>query len=175
MSFSILAGCPAEPDVSFVLNEAQVKDIVGVTTVMSTTTALDLPNLSTSTFAGDVTQVKPGDLLLYTMVLNNQGGIAPGSYMVDQLPPQVEWTGVSYASQGAVTYSAARREVRWDGNLTPGASVVITFQVRLLDVVTVSQIENTATVYYQCGVAATLTVVTPVDLGKRVFLPIIVR
>jgi hypothetical protein len=87
----------------------------------------------------------------------------------------VEWTGVSYASYGTISYSPVNRRVRWDGDLQSGASVVITFQVRVLDVVTVPQIENTASVYYNCGLAATLAVETPVNLGQRVYLPLVVK
>jgi uncharacterized repeat protein (TIGR01451 family) len=175
MSFSILASCPAVITDTVILNQAQVEDIVGFTTIMSTTNNINLPNLSTSTFVDDVTEVKPGALILYTMVLNNQGGLAPAAWMLDQLPPQVEWTGVSYASYGTISYSPVTRRVRWDGDLQSGASVVITFQVRVLDVVTVPQIENIASLYYDCGLAATLTVETAVNLGQRVYLPLMVK
>jgi uncharacterized repeat protein (TIGR01451 family) len=175
LSFSILAGCPAMITDTVIMNQAQVKDSVGFITFMSTTTNLDLPDLSTSTFADDVTEVEPGDLILYTMILNNQGGLAPAAWMLDQLPPQVEWTGVSYASYGTISYSTINRKVRWDGDLQSGASVVITFQVRVLEGVAVPEIENTTSVYYECGLAATLTVVTPVNLGQRLYLPLIVK
>jgi hypothetical protein len=45
----------------------------------------------------------------------------------------------------------------------------------VLDVISVPEIENTASVYYECGLAATLTVGTPVNLGQRVYLPLIVK
>lgn len=175
MSYSILAGCPATPANPVIVNQAQVKDVIGRTTLLTTTTTVNLPDLSTSTITDDVSVVKRGDLFLYTIVLNNLGGLAPNASMVDQLPLQVEWTGVSHASQGTLTYTPASRQVRWDGSLQGGASVVITFQVRVADDVSEFQIQNTANVYYDCGLAATLTISTPVNLGRRVYLPTVVK
>jgi uncharacterized repeat protein (TIGR01451 family) len=175
MSFSIQAGCPAVLTDTLILNQAQVKDSVGFTTILSATTDLNLPNFSTSTITDDVAEVEPGDFILYTLILNNKGSHAPATWMVDRLPAQVEWTGVSYASSGTLSYSPVSRQVRWDGDMQTGASVVITFQVRVLDVVTIPFIENTANVYYECGLVATLTVITPVNLGHKIYLPLIVK
>jgi len=83
-------------------------------------------------------------------VLNNSGGVAPVAIVGRPVARAGRMDGVTYVSQGTLSYSPVSRQVRWDA-IYSRRKRGITFQVRVSDVVTVSEIQNTANVYYDCG------------------------
>ena len=71
----------------------------------------------------------PGSTLTYSIVISNTGNApANGVQFQDVIPPGVTYVaGSATATSGSVSYAGGM--VQWNGNIPPGGSVTITFQV----------------------------------------------
>ncbi len=88
-----------------------------------------------SSKAVDKSAVRPGQGLTYTIVLSNASPIpAFNTHLTDTLPANTTYvTGSLAASQGVA--EVAGRELRWQGVISRGQAVTITFQVMVADTV----------------------------------------
>jgi hypothetical protein len=86
----------------------------------------------------------PGDILFYTLRLENPGPVSSSVRLTDTLSLDVAYQGDLWASSG--TYAEAGGVITWGGSVGPGRTpVTITFSVRVNDQVTAPQpILNTA-------------------------------
>ena len=81
----------------------------------------------------DVTVVTPGGIIEYTIVVANGGtGPAASVTMIDPIPAGTTYVaGSATATAPTVTYDNANNWVKWTGPLGVGASVTITFKVKV--------------------------------------------
>jgi uncharacterized repeat protein (TIGR01451 family) len=98
--------------------------------------------------------LEPGDVICYTVWINNTGDVDatdnPGNEFEDPIPEFTTFTGPAQASSGTVQYNALNDTIIWNGNITAGGSITVTFCVTVdLDVPSgTTIISNQGTVYY---------------------------
>ena len=85
--------------------------------------------MSGSTKEVDQATAHPGDILEYTIVLNNAGDMVANALMVDYLPDHV--TYVDGSVTGGAFYEEFANRIRWSGQVVPGSPVEITYQVEV--------------------------------------------
>jgi uncharacterized repeat protein (TIGR01451 family) len=97
------------------------------------TTIQSSPNLNTSIKTVDRATAAPNDILVYTIALTNTGNMVARAQVRDVLPPNVTFNGGLSASPGAPlpTYSSINNRVSWQGDVTPGAPITVTYRVRI--------------------------------------------
>ncbi len=136
------------PNNTSIVNTATIEDgFVGHTPLsrQATTTVNSAPNLTTSTKTVDQTSAAPGDNLIYTITLvNNGNAVATGASLSDVLPGNVTFVGM-VSAQGS--YNGGSNSVTWTGDVTPGTPVVIQYRVAITNPLNNGLIiANTATV-----------------------------
>ncbi len=170
VTFETLAGCPASGNT--LQNLATLKDPVGFETQLSASTVVDMPDLSSSFLLGDRNSVLPGDVIKYDLVVFNDGGRAPDTFVASKLSTSVTYVNGSVtANKGSVSYNAALRQIEWFGDLVNGDSAFITFQVTVNPIVFASFITTTTDFNDGC---VTQSQVHSIPLG-RIYLPIVIR
>ncbi len=88
------------------------------------------PDLTTSTKAADKTTAKPGQVLTYTIVLENDGEVdATIASLSDPFPSHT--TYISGTVTGGATYNPVTDAIEWSGTVAIATPVTITFQVQL--------------------------------------------
>ncbi len=113
------------------------------------TTVNSMPDLTVSTKEVDRSVAPPGDLIEYTVTLQNNGTMdAPTVMMTDTLPAEVVYfSGPVVAGGGTAQYDEAEGRIRWNGPVDVGESITIRYTVRLASGLTGGTVvENTATV-----------------------------
>jgi len=87
------------------------------------------PNLSTSAKFVDKNVAEAGDILNYTIILSNNGSLDATEVLVaDTLPASTTYnTGSLWASSGV--YGESGGVITWEGTVSVGVSVTITFSV----------------------------------------------
>jgi uncharacterized repeat protein (TIGR01451 family) len=87
------------------------------------------PDLSLSSKSVTSDTARPGDLLAYTVIVANSGLISATGVLSDPIPANTTYVpGSAWASAGTVNDAAG---IRWNGVVTSGESVTVTFAVRL--------------------------------------------
>jgi uncharacterized repeat protein (TIGR01451 family) len=87
----------------------------------------------------------PGDVLTYTITLRNPGPVLSSARVTDTLPPEVNYLGNVWASDGR--YGEASGVITWTGGVSTGIPVTITFGVTISQQITTPYaIANTAQV-----------------------------
>lgn len=115
-------------------------DIVDIMRVSAHWGEVCLPNLSPSTKSVDRTTAKPGDVLTYTITINNTGACDTlGAVLTDTIPAHVTLVPGSIKVTGGAGLSATSARARlgagikiiltWQGNVPKGNSVTLTFRV----------------------------------------------
>jgi len=105
---------------------------------------------------------QPGDVLTYTLVVENVGAYwAYGVVITDPVPAGTTYVGASaQATSGYVQYDETADWIRWQGDLAPGQTVTVTFMVWVHDDVPVGTwIENAA--YLDADVFTATTRIEP--------------
>jgi uncharacterized repeat protein (TIGR01451 family) len=103
------------------------------------------PTLKDSTKSTSFSRPNPGDVLTFTITLQNPGQTLNTVSMSDQLPPGLVFTGNLWASSGTASY--ADGSVNWNGSVSPSADVVIHFDASVdAGIVSPTVISNTATI-----------------------------
>jgi uncharacterized repeat protein (TIGR01451 family) len=88
-------------------------------------------------------QAGPGDVLTYTVHLENPGPARPGVRVTDTLPAEVHFQGSLWASAGS--YGQAGGTITWTGTVSAAEPVTITFRATVDGgIVTPQVIANTA-------------------------------
>jgi uncharacterized repeat protein (TIGR01451 family) len=123
--------------------------------------------------AADATDVNPGDRVTYTITFTNTGTASLPVTMVDIIPFGVNY--VSGSATGGATYSAGR--VNWSGTVNPGQTVVVTFQVDVVEPSTLGPfpIPNRARLCSGGSCVWSNTVTIYSSRVRAVYLPIITR
>jgi uncharacterized repeat protein (TIGR01451 family) len=108
------------------------------------------------------------DVLTYTIILVNEGGLSSrDTLLVDAIPTQTTYiTGSAMTSAGVLSDSGS---IRWSGTLTPHQPVTITFSVMLGEA---SLVKNTAVVTDERGGVTTLWALVN---GQRLWMPLILN
>lgn len=78
---------------------------------------------------------QPGDVLTYTLVIENEGtSWAYSTILTDPIPADTTYVGASaQATSGYVQYDETADLIRWQGNLAPDQTVTVTFMVWVHD------------------------------------------
>ena len=71
----------------------------------------------------------PGDVLTYTMTLNNTGTALSSAWVTYTLPAEVSYLGDLWASSGS--YGEAGGVITWTGSVSTGIPISITFGVTI--------------------------------------------
>jgi len=119
------------PDGAAIVNHVEINDGFnpGVIAREATTMVGSAPNLSTSTKQVSQASAAPGDMLVYTLILRNNGNAnATGAMITDTLPANTHWDGWVAQPAGA---GMAANTVTWTGNVVPGTDVIIAFRVHV--------------------------------------------
>jgi len=102
------------------------------------------PDLTSSSMSVDKAEAKAGDTLTYTMEINNTSAITATNVLVEDTIP---W-GTSYVADSTEASSGILFDsngIKWFGEIPPGETIVITFQVQVEQVNGLT-IQNQATV-----------------------------
>jgi uncharacterized repeat protein (TIGR01451 family) len=116
-------------------------------------------------------EVKAGGELLYTLTVENLGEIATGLVVTDPLPVNTEYVTNSATASGQLTGNGLSWQIPF---LQPGDQRALLFRVR----VTGGQEVTNQDYQVTCkeGVSTTGSpIVTPVDSGNRILLPLVTR
>lgn len=130
------------------------------------------------TLYGSSKRVRPilpgsGDVLTYTITLNNPGSALPNVRVTDTLPAEVDYLGNLWASSGS--YGEAGGVITWTGVVSTSSPIAIIFNVRVKEQITTPQvIRNTALI--DDGLDNVLEKhATTIANGYPVYLPVILR
>jgi uncharacterized repeat protein (TIGR01451 family) len=153
----------AAPDVplnTLVVNEALLTINDQPPFPITATTWINRIDLSNSDLAVDKTEARPGDRLVYTLLLSNSGNVSAASAsLIDPIP-----VGASYvdgSSTGGATYNDLENRIEWHGTVPPRSSVPISFSVATLPgALHNTLVTNTANLDDGLGNIVTRTVVT---------------
>ena len=89
----------------------------------------DQPDLSRSYKMVSPTNVKPGDILTYSLNLRNTSAATATVVLTDPIPGHTSYvTGSAWASDGSPV-ALAEGYLDWSGQVTPGTPVIVTFAV----------------------------------------------
>jgi len=120
---------------TLITNAATVADGVNpaVTIGPAQTIIQSTPNLTASFKAVSQETASPGQQLVYTITLRNNGKMtAHQAEVVDNIPAYSTYvSGSAAASSGLASYQSLYKRIHWAGDVAPGTDVVITFKVQL--------------------------------------------
>jgi uncharacterized repeat protein (TIGR01451 family) len=104
------------------------------------------PTLRDSTKTSNHMNANPGDLITYTITLNNPGEGLNNASMTDPLAPELTFAGNLWASSGSASY--ANGKVNWSGAVSSDVDVVIRFDATLnAGIISPTLVNNTATIF----------------------------
>jgi uncharacterized repeat protein (TIGR01451 family) len=127
--------------------------------------------------AADVTNTRPGDQVTYTLTFTNTGTASPLVTVSDVIPFGVTYVGGS-ATTGTYSFSPGPpAQVNWSGTMSPGQTVVITFQVLVVEPSTLGPfpISNRAQLCFGGNCVWSNTVIVYSSRIEMVYLPLIMR
>ncbi|NUM44330.1 MAG: DUF11 domain-containing protein, partial [Anaerolineales bacterium] len=150
LSFAVLVKLPDQAIVPIITNTATLADpLSGDYTLVHTATVL-LPDLSASYKTGNTDQVSLGEVMTYTIVVNNTGGRSPSTLLVDTIPGGSTYiSGTLSASAGVGEYYTSTNWIKWTGDVAGGESISITFAITVGAPLTtpMTLLSNTAWLY----------------------------
>jgi uncharacterized repeat protein (TIGR01451 family) len=88
-----------------------------------------IPDLSGTIKTVNADAAVPGEALTYTISTPNLGDPAVAARITDSLPVSVTWTGHLTATAGTPVWDPAGRRVLWQGFITGGQTVSLTYGV----------------------------------------------
>ena len=118
-------------------------------------------------------QLEPGDVLTYTLRLENPGPTLSGVLVTDTLPAGVGSRGNLWASSGS--YGEAGGTITWTGQVLGGVPVTITFGVTISEGIPTPQaLANLALIDDGLGNVWQRQAVSVVG-GYSIYLPLVVK
>jgi hypothetical protein len=119
------------------------------------------------------TRLGPGDMLSYTVRLENPGSLLPFACVTSTLSTDVHYLGDLWASSGS--YGEARGVVTWTGAVSAGVPVTMTYGVTVsLQITTPHTIPNPVLIDDGLGNVEERLVVAIAN-GRAVYLPAVLR
>ena len=114
-----------------IINTAVIDDGAGGTYERSANaTVVAAPDLSASQKQVSSTTVMPDETLSYTIMLANSTSAAAQTQVTDTMPLGTTFvTGSLTSSSGTGSYDPATRTINWNGTVSQGQPVTISFQV----------------------------------------------
>jgi len=94
----------------------------------ATTIVASAPDLSASTKEVDQANAAPGDHLIYSITLTNDGNMVADASLSDVLPAHTAWVG--WVTQNGAVWDGVDT-VSWAGDVAPGSDVVIAYEVQV--------------------------------------------
>jgi len=143
-----------------------VKNTVPNGTIINNSAIASLPgfynetNQSTTVLAAEIYDPKtaidlngpplqPGDVLEYSIWLNDTGVVDTTAFFVDRVPEHTTYANYVWASSGNVSYNAPNNSIEWYGNIPAGSYVNVRFRVKIdAPLPDNTIISNQGTVYY---------------------------
>ena len=122
------------------------------------------------------TLVHPGNIVTYTLTVNNTGALGATAFLTDVIPFGVNH--VLGSETGGATFSAGPpAQVNWSGPVNPGVPVVLTFAVQVVEPGTLGPfpISNSAQVCFGATCAGSNTVIIYSSRLRDIYLPIIFK
>ena len=95
----------------------------------ATTIVTSAPDMTASTKVVDLAEAAPGDHLIYTITLTNDGNMVADASLSDTLPTHTTWVG--WVTQPAGAMWDGVDTVTWAGDVEPGNEVVIAYEVEV--------------------------------------------
>ncbi|RPI29543.1 MAG: DUF11 domain-containing protein, partial [Chloroflexota bacterium] len=130
ITYAITATTPALTLIDAITNTASLFDSLQREITLTVKTAVKMPDFSTSSKTAGQDLVELGDVVSYTLVLDNRGGYAPEVDLTDPLPANMAYVaGSMQASRGHLTYNPSSRALLWDGDIAPQTKVTIDYAV----------------------------------------------
>ena len=138
------------------------------------------PDLSGSKAVTPTADVRPGDLLTYTITLINGSDptvITASVTLTDALPTEVKV--ITSTLPTGMTYLSGTHTLHWTGDVAPGKTLTLSFQVQVLPVGTLPPGTHvfTNTVQAQDGYGTTLNFssASVTVAAHRIYLPLVAR
>jgi uncharacterized repeat protein (TIGR01451 family) len=159
-----------------IVNNAQVGDGLGTTWwTNSVTTTINAADLSSSAKQATATNVKPGDVVTFTIFVRNTGDASTNAKMVDALPAGLTLVVTPTVTTGTVVF--ASNIVTWTGTLdfqysNTQAEILVAAQVGTLGLC--QQITNVAAISDSQGNTANPSV-TLYGPCSKIYLPLIFK
>jgi len=134
------------PPQTVIINTAIIEDERGLTYERSATTQVNTIELEGSTKEVDKSVAMPGEVLTYTLTLQNTGTAdATEVTVVDPIPGQTVYLPGS--ATGGASYDEATNRIFWSGPVPSGEQVALSFAVRIMrPLPDGTVIENAATI-----------------------------
>lgn len=166
MSFAITVGAPLTTPYNLVTNTARLLDAVAFETLLVDVVQILPPDLSSSSKTSTPNLVEMGDLLTYTLTINNSGANALGITLTDPITEGLEYVAESFTSTvGTGGFNSLTGAVDWTGDLGTGESAQVQFTVLVACPLTGTMFTNNALIRDPLGVE------TLVSTSTSVFLP----
>ena len=73
----------------------------------------------------------PGDILEYSIWLNNTGGIDAKANFIDEIPYHTSYANNLYCSSGNINYNSSNNSIVWNGTIPAHSGVNIKFRVKI--------------------------------------------
>ncbi|MCD6493608.1 MAG: DUF11 domain-containing protein, partial [Archaeoglobaceae archaeon] len=158
-----------------------VKNTVPNGTIINNSAIVSLPgfynetNQSTTVLAAEIYDPKtvidlngppsqPGDVLEYSIWLNNTGVVDTTAFFVDPIPEHTTYANYVWASSGNVSYNASNNSIEWHGNIPAGSYVNVRFRVKIdAPLPDNTIISNQGTVYYDSNNDSIIDAEKPTD------------
>ena len=128
ITYSVLANLPPQPPDNVLTNTVYIDDPVSGAYLIQYTTTITLPDLGPSTKSAQASVVELGDVMTYTIVVQNAGGFSPNSTLLDAFPSALTFVTGSYTtSAGVGGFDVNANAITWTSDLTGGQVVTMTF------------------------------------------------
>ena len=124
---------------------ATATDTTDGTSEFSAVFTAEIPILHEGSYKSvDRETVATGGLLSYTIVFTNTGTAPATASVTDNLSDKLSWADNASASSGSLDWDHENHRLLWNGTVAVGTTVVITFQVRANDDLSIGEtIQNT--------------------------------
>lgn len=163
MTFAITVGAPPITP-TLLVNSAMLVDDLAVEWPLVDVAQIGAPDLSSSFKTATPNLVQFGDLLTYTLTINNTGANAPGISLTDPITDGLEFVAGSLTSTvGLGTFDPLTGSVDWTGDLANGETAQVQFTVMVASCpITGTDFINQALIVDPMGIETLVSTTTPV-------------
>ncbi len=121
------------------------------------------PNLSSSTKNSSTPHANPGEVVTYTIRLNNTGGLSAQTvFLTDTIPTGLTYVTGSFSASSGTANASLAPTLRWQGPLSPTKTITLTYRVTVNLGVTGSLVNQAR---------LTGAVIPPLTLTQAIFVP----
>ena len=169
--FNLKGGCPALA----VLGVGLLAILAAVAMALALSASAQAPDVTIDKTASSYSVIV-GDVVTYTINITNTGTASAAVVMTDVMPFGV--TYVPGSVTGGATYNPGPPErITWSGTMNPGQTVIITFQVLIVEPGTSGPfpIVNEACANDGTGEVCDLITIYSVRLFPQAYLPIVTK